>query len=384
MKIIIQILLLLTINSEILYISYFPSRGPYTILVGPTDDSKYYLYIDQEVQHSIFFDIDYTSEEFLKKEKVQVSNDTELELDLVEKKFFVANYSMPIQFYLLSENDKIEYSNAALSFVRECKDRKKCLLHRLKDDGKISKIEYTFDKAIATEFYDEEAIMYVGGIPNQLLENKNVSRCKIDSASPYWSCRLRGIFFGVTVNEEKYEVNTNIKFNVKNENFQVPSDFVSYFKKEILKNVVGRGWCRYISSPEANGYQCQLRAMNLIPTMHLLIGNVYLSFPSSVFFDLPQKDASDRDYLYLNIEINPNDEWIIGGRFVNYYITRFSYEENSISFYNNDTFLIDTTYNEFTSGALLWAVLTIIICIGGIGLLIYMKYLEKKNGGLLD
>ena len=40
---------------------------------------------------------------------------------------------MPIQFYLLSENDKIEYSNAALSFVRECKDRKKCLLHRLKE-----------------------------------------------------------------------------------------------------------------------------------------------------------------------------------------------------------------------------------------------------------
>ena len=73
--------------------------------------------------------------------------------------------------------------------------------------------------------------MYVGGIPNQLLENKNVSRCKMDSTSPYWSCRLRGIFFGVTVNEEKYEVNTNIKFNVKNENFQVPSDFVSYFKK---------------------------------------------------------------------------------------------------------------------------------------------------------
>ena len=383
---ILFILLSIKINTQIIYLPYNPSKGPSLILVGQTKDEQYDLYIDQEVPYSIFYDLDYKDSEVIKKTKLKVDDD-EIFLNLIEQNLYIANYTFPLQYYNIEKNSDRSYSNLALSFAKECEDSKKCLVNRLKDDGKIKKLEYTFEKVTKEQYSDEESMIYIGGVPNNVIENKKMVKCKVDKSEINWSCKLRGISFGVNPNELKYEdINDNIMFQVRNEDFQVPDKFISFYKEKILQDAIGRGWCRYYNSPDiyVAGYQCQNRAMKIIPTIHLLIGNFYLSFPSKLFFELPKDSSDEKEYVFLNIQKNPFNEWSIGGRFINNYISRFNYEDNTISFYSDDEFIIDSNYNEFSSSALGWIIFTIIILILGIGLLVYVRINEKKNEGLLD
>ena len=383
---ILFILLSIKINTQIIYLPYNPSKGPSLILVGQTKDEQYDLYIDQEAPYSIFYDLDYKDSEVIKKTKLKVDDD-EIFLNLIEQNLYIANYTFPLQYYNIEKNSDRSYSNLALSFAKECEDSKKCLVNRLKDDGKIKKLEYTFEKVTKEQYSDEESMIYIGGVPNNVIENKKMVKCKVDKSEINWSCKLRGISFGVNPNELKYEdINDNIMFQVRNEDFQVPDKFISFYKEKILQDAIGRGWCRYYNSPDiyVAGYQCQNRAMKIIPTIHLLIGNFYLSFPSKLFFELPKDSSDEKEYVFLNIQKNPFGEWSIGGRFINNYISRFNYEDNTISFYSDDEFIIDSNYNEFSSSALGWIIFTIIILILGIGLLVYVRINEKKNEGLLD
>ena len=383
---ILFIVLSIKINTQIIYLPYNVSKGPSIILVGQSKEEQYDLYIDQEVPYSIFYDLEYKESEVIKQTKLKI-NDKEISLNLIEQNLYISNYSISLQYYNLEKKDDRTFSNLALSFAKECEDSKKCLVNRLKDEGKINKLEYTFEKVDLEEYIDEESIIYIGGVPNNVIKDKNMVKCKVDKSNSNWSCNLRGISFGVSPNELKYEeINDKITFQVRNEDFQVPEKFLSFYKSKILKVVIEKGWCRYYDSPDIYiaGYQCKNKAMKLIPTIHLLIGNFYLSFPSKLFFELPKDSSDEEEYVFLNIQKNPFDKWSIGGRFINHYISRFNYEDNTISFYSDDKFVVDNKYDEFSNSALRWIILTIVILILGIGLLVYVRINKKKDEVLLD
>lgn len=127
--------------------------------------------------------------------------------------------------------------------------------------------------------------------------------------------------------QKKYEMNiTNIHFNVGLKDFQIPEDFYNYFKNEILRPLTGKGWCRYYSYEEKGDYQCMKKAFKSITDITLLIGNIYLTFPSYILFEYTQDYLDDTQFYFLNFEINDDNKWVLGGRFANYYMTRFSYD----------------------------------------------------------
>ena len=370
----------LIIKSQILYLSYLPFNGPYTILVGTKESDQYELYLNQEVQYSIFYDVEYSDKELIKTEKKKIRN-KEISLSVIEQKLLIVNYTIPYQYYLIEKNSEREYSNSAISIIRKCEDEDKCLIHKLKKEKIINKNEYTFKKLTEENYEDKEGIMYIGDIPkNELEKNKYVEKCKINPDSIYWECKLRGIFFGENYTK-KYEMNTtNIHFNVGSEDFQIPEDFYNYFKNEILRPLTGKGWCRYYSIEEKGDYQCMKKAFKSIPDITLLIGNIYLTFPSYILFEYTQDYLDDTQFYFLNFEINDDNKWVLGGRFANYYMTRFSYDEGTISFYSDEKFTIDKSYNEFGSSvAKFWIVLNLVICLIGTGIMGYVKYMSGKN-----
>ena len=186
----------LIIKSQILYLSYLPFNGPYTILVGTKESDQYELYLNQEVQYSIFYDVEYSDKELIKTEKKMIRN-KEISLSVIEQKLLIVNYTIPYQYYLIEKNSEREYSNSAISIIRKCEDEDKCLIHKLKKEKMINKNEYTFKKLTEENYEDKEGIMYIGDIPkNELEKNKYVEKCKINPDSIYWECKLRGIFFG--------------------------------------------------------------------------------------------------------------------------------------------------------------------------------------------
>ena len=81
---------------------------------------------------------------------------------------------------------------------------------------------------------------------------------------------------------------------------------------------------------------------------------------------------------------SPSNKWSIGGRYINYYVSRFNYEDNTVLFYSDEEFVFDENYDEFGGNAKGWIIFTIVILILGIGLLLYIRNYEKKNEGLLD
>ena len=44
----------LIIQSQILYMNYLPLNGPFTILVGTKESDQYEIYLNQEVEYSIY------------------------------------------------------------------------------------------------------------------------------------------------------------------------------------------------------------------------------------------------------------------------------------------------------------------------------------------
>ena len=122
------------------------------------------------------------------------------------------------------------------------------------------------------------------------------------------------------------------------------------------------------------------KAFKSIPDITLLIGNIYLTFPSYILFEYTQDYLDDTQFYFLNFEINDDNKWVLGGRFANYYMTRFSYDEGTISFYSDEKFTIDKSYNEFGSCvAKFWIGLNLVICLIGTGIMGYVKYMSGKN-----
>ena len=370
----------LIIQSQILYMNYLPLNGPFTILVGTKESDQYEIYLNQEVEYSIFYDVEYSEKDLIKKEKKNINN-KEISLSVIEQKLFISNYSIPYQYYLIEKDIEREYSNSAISLIRKCNDPDKCLIHKLKKEKMIKNNEYTFKQLREEDYKENVGIIFIGDIPKDELEKKKyVEKCKVNSDSNFWECKLRGIFFEKDYSK-KYEMKTtNIRFNVGKEDFQIPEDFYNYFKNEILKPFTGKGWCRYYSYEDKGDYQCQKRAIKSIPDMTLLIGNVYLTFPAYVLFDYNLDYLDDKEFFFLNFEINNDNKWVLGSRFANYYMTRFSYDEGTISFYNDEKFNIDQSYNEFGSSAVkFWIGLNLVICLIGTGIMGYVKYMSNKN-----
>jgi hypothetical protein len=182
----------LIIKSQILYISYLPFNGPYTILVG-TKKVINMNYILIKKFNIVFLCSD---KELIKTEKKMIRN-KEISLSVIEQKLLIVNYTIPYQYYLIEKNNEREYSNSAISIIRKCEDEDKCLIHKLKKEKMINKNEYIFKKLTEENYEDKEGIIYIGDIlKNELEKNKYVEKCKINPDSIYWECKLRGLFFG--------------------------------------------------------------------------------------------------------------------------------------------------------------------------------------------
>ena len=111
----------LIIQSQILYMNYLPLNGPFTILVGTKESDQYEIYLNQEVEYSIFYDVEYSEKDLIKKEKKNINN-KEISLSVIEQKLFISNYSIPYQYYLIEKDIEREYSNSAISLIRKCRN----------------------------------------------------------------------------------------------------------------------------------------------------------------------------------------------------------------------------------------------------------------------
>lgn len=195
-------------------------------------------------------------------------------------------------------------------------------------------------------------ILFLGGIPNNITDNKSISKCYPDAKASGWSCPLNSI----TVENQQFIINEDVYFETAERGFIVPRSFIYFLKEKALKKYIDTYQCDFY--PIDNHIECKCDIINTLKDIVITISNFNFTIPSEdIFIKYPEE-------CYLNIEANRKDKkWILGTFFINRFTPLFSYDAHSITLYsdNNNIINVSKTFLLCNSVLLLIGIILIFI-----------------------
>lgn len=287
----------------------------------------------------INMDIDYLlisgneSQILAMKDSKIILNQTYLEFEGNQEKAFLCQSKITLinqnplnMFYYLSTKYRLNdifplayhYSNNAFSVI-----------HSLYNTNEIDQLGFGF--YLQRRLDEMEGFLYLGGIPNKLIEQFPYHKsCKVNSKYYQWGCVLQEIIINniTYISYEKNHFQSNIK------NYVVPFRFWNFMFDNYFTKASKNANCSFSDSLGINLFLCPCHNLNLTLNIDIVLEGIILSLDQNAFM-----------YTYLNkcilqFEVieQYKDEWIFGTSFLNRYLTYFNYTKGEITFYQKKQF----------------------------------------------
>lgn len=280
---------------------------------------------------------------------------------IFENNFTFSNFPM------LSSTEEFEKKannkRSAFGMGYKFKNESQSLVHSLKSINMIDNLSYSFNMNESGS-----GLLFFGGIPNNITENKTKGECRIDSTKVGWACKV----FGITIGTYNYNKPHYAYFQASESNIRAPLAFMKYFVSTILKTPMKEKDCFYAKS-DYHVY-CRRKVINELQTFSFAIGDSIYTFNSSLLFE-PHKAAGSK------IRLNPfsDDTWIIGTVFLEHFSSLFDYDNKMVSLYLNkemENDIIITKIHNYSQ--IVIYILCIILVTIGLIYLLYIKYVYFK------
>ena len=279
------------------------------------------------------------------------------------------NTTIVDNYLIYIKKDKIRWiSDHGIGLGYHCRNTSFSLIHQLKKNNAINKLQYIFEP------HSKDGFLHFGGIPNktQLTSMKYKGSIAINETLPTWGFTLTSMFY----NNNNFDINTSCIIHsgfydmiYSNEIFQI---MLKIYKEEIDNQI-----CT-IKKNSANGDYLNCNSPDYIK------GSISFSINNNnSVIEINKKDlingdggSSFRNNPYKNEEINKM--CMLGINFLRLFnYSLFDYDNKRIEFYSNDIKIINTIIKS-TTVIMSSLIVSIIINMVNSLLLIYLN-LKNKN-----
>lgn len=203
------------------------------------------------------------------------------------------------------------------------------LIHLLKSNNLIDELSFGF----SPKNINESGTFYLGGIEEEI-ENKYFnSKCKVKDNSKFWGCKLQSVYINNDTRNQ-YIINEMSYFLTHVYDIYVPKIFYDYLYHSFFQHYVDENVCKFTNQIGKQILNCNCSIINqTFPNVTFVIDDTHFTFTKTELFDVHQDKC---DFL---LYPNENNSWIIGTQFFIKYYIKFSYDDNSITFYQTYPFL---------------------------------------------
>ena len=270
------------------------------------------------------------------------------------------NITIDFLFYYLKYKMSLDYEAIGLAY--KFHDQSLSLIHNLYTNDYIDKLAFGF----VTE-NDRGGLIFFGGLPENVTENKIMTKFKVDDRKNTWGLKLSRV--GNYINSAYAYLNCGLELIL------APYDFFNYLENDYLKDYLDNKTCsreidQSIIDYKRVYYRCNCENIKFFPSINFIFDGKTFELKNSELFD---DSYNSCDFAIQHKTSNP-DEWVFGAHFIKNYITLFDYEDNSISFFTKEP-LKKEYYYQLT----LSIKLVIIAMIGTTFLLVGMKMKEENK-----
>lgn len=214
------------------------------------------------------------------------------------------------------------------------------LTHQLYKENQIHKLSFTFHPGegftTMNKLYKPNGKIYFGDIPYHLIRNKLSSSCKVQSTK-VWDCFMSKMYIRHNNNKivVNFNLNTQIGFNSYYGWTFATKDFMEYLEDNIFKDLMINKFCWKEQKDKIKGIMCgymiDINMFNEMEIVFVIDNYEYKQKISEMF--VPYDNGLMFEIVYPENMLSKG-EWILGGYFLQRYITTFDYENKMITFYN--------------------------------------------------
>jgi hypothetical protein len=244
------------------------------------------------------------------------------------------------------------YNYDSISFAYSFQNESFSVLHQLYKNKIIP------HKSFAIQLDDpftSSGIMYIGGIPKQLLSNYSYSsQCFVNKTINQWSCELTSI----ELNGEVYNNVIYPSFQTNTIRILSPKGFMDYVEKVYFRDLIKDSKCLKVERYEVDEIQCSCEDIPENFTMHFEInGNIFTLNRTELF----EKVRSTCTFMIQENYLD-DKQWVFGSIFFYKYLTYFNTETSSITFYSLTPFKKSISFTTILNKSI-FLVIIVTLCI---------------------
>ena len=173
---------------------------------------------------------------------------------------------------------------------------------------------------------DNRGFFYIGGFPNDFIENKNNVTFYVNKNIGYWSIDLNKVIIA----QHEYKNNDEVVFQTVTENIYIPHQFVLFLKDKVFKSYLDKNECYYTTDDPYLRCQCSIfQKMNFI---QFIFNKTIVYFRNNFY-----KELEGENICILLLKETINNRWEFGISFIEQHSILFNYNDSSITFYGNET-----------------------------------------------
>lgn len=250
------------------------------------------------------------------------------------------NIKLPYYNFALLANDVLEYgADSRISFAFHNDNLyNTSLIYLMKKQGYIDKQIFSIKPVT---MFNDDGLIYIGGIPNHEITNKSTLICSIiknNNNYNKWSCEIKEVLF----NNKKVELKNNFFIFNYELDYNIMSNKFSQVIRETIKNNEKYNSICFTSKSngkEINSFVCLCNIMYDFPNVILNINDYFIELKADkLFIRVDELFCSFIFKFYANETFNPN-QWTLGYKFLKNYLIAFDMDNKSISLYSNTPFI---------------------------------------------
>lgn len=284
---------------------------------------------------------------------------------LIQKSFnffeFNGHNKVPLLFNFIY-GEQCGYKADGISLALNNTNTSSSFLYKLKQSNIINKtiIGFSFDNS-------REGTLYIGGIDNEILENKKSIECQ---SHDYWGCDIKDIIMDKEVYHNNYKVYFEMNHQYRNRYIVVPNDFFEYLKSK-FENEFSVGRC--IIDKVFKNFNCQTKAI----LMRNLPNSLTIVFDNNKKISIPfEKLLKRNNFDSYSLLIYPSsslgkdieDKFVFGETLLSLFDTVLDYDKGTITFYSN--YYIDDYFSNSNIYVLYISEIAI-LCFGMFTIILY-------------
>ncbi len=317
---------------QIIPIKYEQISGAYNIefKIGEGDQSKYFE-INLDLPFSFASSYHYSkklSKTVLTYEttQIQIEDQQKTAEHLLEHLLITSSNGNNVtvkDFHFYYVHDFLDvYDSLSLSY--KSKKEEFSLLNTLYENKQIGQRKFAM-----MEHGFKEGTLYLGGFPNNTVNDMNNYTCKINTEYDSWGCRLTKVIVGNNV----YDNDDYALLQGNDRRVKVPSKFFNYLKEKYFNAYEKEGVCRYRNILRFNFYECLYNKTENFPSFTFVFDNFSLPFEDRQLYRKVEYDNNTYKQFFIEENVIEPTKWQFGIPLFRQYPVLFDYDDSSITFF---------------------------------------------------